>query len=542
MQPAKMLATATSPDFGPNGKLLGDRLQRRAGRFEQWRFRHWLLLAAAWHVSIVIAIVLIGRARLLPDTFDSNGLGVSFASDGVLYLREMVTLSEILYSRGPIAWMGAASQTHLLLLSLPFALVSPIVGRSILGVEPLNLLCYLAILSFVFKLGCEVFDRRSALWATAAVAVWPSLLLYTTQLQRDPLFLAAMLGLVFVNTTWLTRFYTWRAAVGAAVLGIAATILVWVTKFTMWPIMVVMGFFAMGCLIACQIYRRNLLPANMMAITVLLVATLLLPRCIPRINILSVSESADASLAKEQVAVARASEQTPATADDSDNESSYDGLSGDAGSGSSDAPFDAARPGALRGKSRNSRHKLRPRKAALAYRSKALGELTLAERINNQRIGFVVTYAAAGSNIDADVQFESTGDIIAYLPRALQIGLCAPFPNTWFDSGGLTGRLGRVVAAVEMVMIYGFEAMALLAVWRERRRLPMWFLLFFAALGVTTLSLIVANVGTLYRMRYVFWIMLIIVGARGAVLLFSSSASRLAIRKKLESPHMATQE
>jgi hypothetical protein len=43
-----------------------------------------------------------------------------------------------------------------------------------------------------------------------------------------------------------------------------------------------------------------------------------------------------------------------------------------------------------------------------------------------------------------------------------------------------------------------------------------WFLFSVAAMGITALGLVVANVGTLYRLRYVFLMFLIILAAEGA--------------------------
>ena len=43
----------------------------------------------------------------------------------------------------------------------------------------------------------------------------------------------------------------------------------------------------------------------------------------------------------------------------------------------------------------------------------------------------------------------------------------------------------------------------------------MWLLFLVAAIGMVALGLVVVNAGALYRIRYVFWMMLIVLAAEG---------------------------
>jgi hypothetical protein len=61
--------------------------------------------------------------------------------------------------------------------------------------------------------------------------------------------------------------------------------------------------------------------------------------------------------------------------------------------------------------------------------------------------------------------------------------------------------------------MYAVEALAIIGLWRGRRRLPVWLLSAVAAMGMTALGLVVVNVGALYRLRYVFVVLLIVVAA-----------------------------
>jgi hypothetical protein len=70
-----------------------------------------------------------------------------------------------------------------------------------------------------------------------------------------------------------------------------------------------------------------------------------------------------------------------------------------------------------------------------------------------------------------------------------------------------------------MLLMYLMYGAALFALWSERRRLPMWLSFLIASAGIVGLGLIVANVGALYRLRYAFWMMLIVIAVQGFVLI-----------------------
>lgn len=134
------------------------------------------------------------------------------------------------------------------------------------------------------------------------------------------------------------------------------------------------------------------------------------------------------------------------------------------------------------------------------------------KQIIDRRAGFG-SYRARESDIDADVHFTSAGDIVRFVPRATVIGFCAPFPRMWFQRGTF-GLAGRLLSGAEMVAMYCVYAAAFACVWRNRRRIELWLLLLLATIGTIALGLVVVNAGALYRLRYVFWILFIIVAAQ----------------------------
>ncbi len=119
----------------------------------------------------------------------------------------------------------------------------------------------------------------------------------------------------------------------------------------------------------------------------------------------------------------------------------------------------------------------------------------------------------SGSIIDSSVTFAGPIDLIKYLPRALEIGHLAPFPPMWFGAGHNVGLIGRLLSGLEMSLTYLIEALAFVFVWRRRRRLETWLLLLTTTTGVVALGMVVVNIGTLYRMRYPFWILMVIMAA-----------------------------
>jgi hypothetical protein len=119
--------------------------------------------------------------------------------------------------------------------------------------------------------------------------------------------------------------------------------------------------------------------------------------------------------------------------------------------------------------------------------------------------------------MDTEVQFDSAGDVVRFLPRATAIGILAPFPNMWFEAGS-NGRVARLVTGAETLAMYALYLPALFCVWRRRRNLSMWLVFFVAALGMIALGVVVVNAGALYRIRYVFWILIVVLAAEGILM------------------------
>ena len=150
----------------------------------------------------------------------------------------------------------------------------------------------------------------------------------------------------------------------------------------------------------------------------------------------------------------------------------------------------------------------------------------LPTRIRLIRSRYVGAYRMAGSNVDNDLGFNSTGDIVRYLPRAAAIGLFAPFPDMWFVRGVQVGRAGRLLSGLETAVIYVIESLAVIGLWRRRRQLGAWLLVMVCIIASTALGLVVANISIIYRLRYAFFMLIIVLGADGGLLILSALASK----------------
>lgn len=123
--------------------------------------------------------------------------------------------------------------------------------------------------------------------------------------------------------------------------------------------------------------------------------------------------------------------------------------------------------------------------------------------IASARDVYLEQFKFAGSLIDTDVRFYSLKEVLLYIPRALQIGLMAPFPNSWWSPGTRpSGGMERKLAAGEMLIVYACLLALLLSVWRWWRFDRFYLLLSTSIIFILPFALTVVGVGTLYRMRY----------------------------------------
>lgn len=139
-------------------------------------------------------------------------------------------------------------------------------------------------------------------------------------------------------------------------------------------------------------------------------------------------------------------------------------------------------------------------------------------RIALAREVFLVAYLESRTSLDVDVGFHRATQVFRYVPRALQLGLLAPFPAQWRQAGSLAWTdASRRLVAIEMLGVYaGLVGLAVTA-WRERRRPELWVVLLPCLALLTLYTLVVPNLGALHRFRYGFLMALVGIGIAGGL-------------------------
>ena len=118
----------------------------------------------------------------------------------------------------------------------------------------------------------------------------------------------------------------------------------------------------------------------------------------------------------------------------------------------------------------------------------------------------------AGSGVDEDRIPSTALGVLEYMPRALFIGLFAPFPDSWSQRVSIT----RLTGAVETAVWYCFFPGLLVLGYRKPSQ-PLLAGVVFCCLIIMLLVYVQPNIGTLYRMRFGFWMFLLLGGAIGWV-------------------------
>src|SRR5215510_13520018 len=95
--------------------------------------RRYLVVAGAFHVALTVTIFLIRHYRVLPNTFDENGIGLTFAIDGTSYQRVASGLVDAWQANGMAGWFEPKAPLHARLYSIAFATFGKLLGHNILA-------------------------------------------------------------------------------------------------------------------------------------------------------------------------------------------------------------------------------------------------------------------------------------------------------------------------------------------------------------------------------------------------------------------------
>jgi hypothetical protein len=414
------------------------------------------MAAAVFHILVTLTVSIIGKANVFPRTFNTDGIGISFAIDSVNYREHALHMANLLQQGKLREWANfgppSLSPFQLKLYSICLALLGPVLSYGILAVEPLNLTYYLLMLVLTYRIGHETFSDSVGYLAAFAVALWPSLLMHTTQIMRDQLFICSFLLLIFCLLIAMRQHLSTGHALRSAVGTLVALCLILLSKGNVWEIVLfALALWALMCILIQSRLKRWSWPRLIVLMTVV-VGALALPGVIPHFRL-----------------------------------------------------PDNVRPAATARRSPTVGNK--PATAQGMWSR-------VVTRVGAMRHRFIYRYSQSGSSVDTHVELNGIGDVVRYLPSAATIGFLAPFPRMWITPGAYVGLTGRLVAGVEMLGVYFALILVALTVFYERR-LAVWFQFVISALGCIALGYVVVNVAALYRMRYPYFNLLAILAARG---------------------------
>src|ERR1051326_7122702 len=261
-----------------------------------------LLLAIGLHLMLTMVIYVSGRQGVSP-LIDQHGCTVTINPDCVIYIADVSSLAQVLTSDGPLAWLKTPAQLHVRIYSIPAALLGSRVNS--LTAEPVNFLYYVAILCLVFQIGKLVFDRRVGLIASGVAAVWPSLLIHTTQILKDPLFLVTFLVLILIIAVWLTKELSLLKGLATAIAGFSSIYLISLTRSGFWGvIMFAILIVGLSLIVIRQLRDKKFLPINMASAALVVLASVMINHQAPE-----EFESSQAQVAATTASTRRASAQ-----------------------------------------------------------------------------------------------------------------------------------------------------------------------------------------------------------------------------------------
>lgn len=424
---------------------------------EKGRF---FLLAVSGLIHLIISFTLcfFGNYKFFPSLIFEGGI---LTGDAPLYVKKYAILSQSLLAGDWHFLFTHDEQIHVRLYTLSYTILSPLFGDSVLSYELVNLPLFLLAIFLMRGIGKACFDKAVGLRAGIIFLFFPTMLAHFSQPLRDPLAICLFLALflilakVFKNALDLSKALLFFAA------AVFAFFLMWLTRENMLPIYLGFIIISVSLYIIWNIRQLRQNKYNFLMLAALLAFCLATPvflsRLLPNPYIFLPTTAEDIETLKQ--GTAKVNEYQEFLKD-------------------SDVPV-------------------------------------YLEKLNLTRHKFLLFYRDAGTNIDDDVLFRSPLDIIRYAPRALEIGLLAPFPKMWFANGKDAGRTGRIISGVETLLSYILMIFAVIALVKFYRSIFTWQIFLTVIYAEFILGIGVVNVGALYRLRYVFWCLMIVLAAKG---------------------------
>lgn len=405
---------------------------------------------------------------MLPSLHAGHGL---LKNDAYFYHQSAIALADNIRLHGWSAWSLWSSQTNTTgnvgILSAIYALFSPNPALII----PINAILHATSAAMLFLIGRELWSGRTGKIAGLLVAAlfifFPSALSWYSQPLKDTYVIA---GVLMIAYSWLIAFRTTPG---------------W--KGWLFPL----AWMATGTLLVTFVkpYYLKLLLVSILLAAVVLAVQLFRMKHPQRIRILSFYVLSGVLVGLVTLVI---KPYTPAAASGETYAANRIGTKIQIGPQTGIGPS-----------------KLWEWQASSWLPQSIEKNLEVAARTRAGMISFNQR-VAAGSMIDVDDVPQSAGELLKYLPRALQIGLFAPFPDTWMQKPSMA----RLLAVAETICWYLFIPGFFLAIY-YRRSPELMVTVLFAGFFITVFSFVTPNVGTLYRYRYAYEFLLMLVAAGG---------------------------
>ena len=132
----------------------------------------------------------------------------------------------------------------------------------------------------------------------------------------------------------------------------------------------------------------------------------------------------------------------------------------------------------------------------------------------------------ASTVIDANYKPNSTLEVLSYLPRALFVGVFSPFPHTWSEITSILHLLISLESIIWYLMMLGIFFIKKLIFKPE-----VIGSIIFCSFLIMIFSYVTPNLGSLYRVRFSFWLFYLLLGCIGWAKFFINYSNNLSSQK-----------
>ena len=518
----------------------------------------WILFGSYGLQVLVTLGLYVASAKSWP-LWASQQLGYGFwqfAIDAASYHINALRMLDAFWAHQPLPADIAAPEFVLLLTA----------GYTVVGPAPL-LLCLLnawlrvAAALFAYSLGSDLLDKQAGQRAALLVAFWPSLFIWSSQLLREMLCLTLLFGILCgMASLWQASRARFKGVSALAVLGLEVVLL---TQVRWYLALLLFAASLSVCVVAgvqrALFHRPGVQVAAQIALTVMLAFGVghleeplrWLPTVLPRPAVAPqrqarAPEGAPSDRTTEGANGARPAPLLSVGISPTSERQGSTGkpvgslLTGDRvktarsrGALAEGAPFSALNsemlalwqrlqlsprivtaPSASQDQRRDEPSELGTIRLQFAsWRTWRLFSWVASRKAENLYGTRRASLERAHTLIAPEADTNTTHGLLMFLPQGIVAAMLSPWPTQWFDAAGFNGVL-KGWSSFEVLLIYLLLPSILIGLGEAFRRLrpvPLGMAV-FSFLGLSFLSLTVASVGVVFRLRLSFLLPLAVLG------------------------------